>query len=138
MSVPLVNGRAYDYTEITIVILGVPLAGISSITYVTEQEKTNNFGTGNQPVSRGRGAKEPSGSLEISMNDVESMRDVAPNGDLLDIPPFDIVVVFGNIQKIVTHTLKNVEFQNDGVETTQGDTDVRRTFDIMPSHVKYR
>lgn len=136
--IPLINGRAYDYTQITAVVLGVPLAGISAINYVTEQEKKNNFGTGNQPVSRGRGPKDPTASMEISMNDVEAIRDVAPNGDLLDIPPFDIVIVFGNIQKPVTHVLKNAEFSNDGVETTQGDTDIKRTFDLTPSHIKYR
>ena len=136
--IPLVNGRAYDYTQIIAVVLGVPLAGISAINYVTEQEKKNNFGTGNVAVSRGRGPKDPTASMEISMNDIEAIRDVAPNGDLLDIPPFDIVVVFGNIQKPVTHVLKNVEFSNDGVETTQGDTDIKRTFDLTPSHIKYR
>lgn len=138
MSQPLINGRAYDYTQITVVILSVPVAGISAINYVTEQEKTNNFGTGNQPVSRGRGAKDTTGSLEMSQNDVEAIRDAAPNGSLLDIPPFDIVMVFGNIQKPVTHVVKNVEFSNEGVETTQGDTDIRRTFDFTASHVKYR
>lgn len=138
MSVVLVNGRAYDYTQITAIVLGVPLAGISSITYIEEQEKANNFGTGNRPVSRGRSAIDASGSLEISMNDVEALRDAAPNGSLVQIPSFDIVLVFGNPQKPVTHILKNVEFTNDGVETTQADTDVKRTFDIIMSHVKYR
>lgn len=136
--IPLINGRAYDYTQITAVVLGVPLAAISAISYVTTQDKTNNFGTGNQPVSRGRGAKDTTGSLEISMNDTEAIRDAVANGDLLDIPPFDIVIVFGNIQKPVTHVLKNVEFSNDGVESTQGDTDLKRTFDITVSHIKYR
>jgi hypothetical protein len=138
MSVPLINGRAYDYTQITAVVLGVPLAGISSITYIEEQEKANNFGTGNRPVSRGKSAIDASGSLEISMNDVEALRDAAPNGSLVQIPAFDVVLVFGNPQKPVTHVLKNVEFTNDGVETTQADTDVKRTFDVIMSHVKYR
>ena len=136
--IPLINGRAYDYTQITAVVLGVPLAGISAINYVTTQDKTNNFGTGNQPVSRGRGAKDTVGSLELSMNETEAIRNAIANGDLLDIPPFDIVMVFGNIQNPVTHVLKNVEFSNDGVDTTQGDTDIRRTFDMTISHIKYR
>jgi hypothetical protein len=138
MSVPLINGRAYDFTQITAIVLGVPLSGISSITYIEEQEKTNNMGIGNRPVSRGKGPIDASGSIEISMNDVEALRDAAPNGSLLQIPTFDIVLVFGNPQKPVTHILKNVEFMNDGVESTQGDTDLRRTFDIIMSHVKYR
>ena len=138
MSVPLINGRAYDYTQIEAVVLGVSLAGISAINYTEEQEKVNNFGTGNRPVSRGHGAIDSSGSLDISMNEVEALRDAAPNGSLLQIPAFDVVVVFGNPQKPVTHVLKNVGFLNDGMESTQGDTDITRTFDIVISHVKYR
>jgi hypothetical protein len=136
--IPLINGRAYDFTQITISLLGVPTLGISAINYTEEQEKVNNFGTGNRPVSRGQGPIDSGGSIEISMNDVEALRDTAPDGSLLKIPPFDITVVFGNPQKPVVHVLKNAEFTNDGVESTQGDTDLRRTFDLVISNVKYR
>lgn len=139
MALPLINGQAFDYADIVISILGVPVSGVSSINYTEEQEKANNFGTGTRPVSRGKAAIEASGSLEISMNDVEALRDVAPlRGSLLSIPAFDITVVFGNTQNVQTHRLRNVEFNNDGVETTQGDTDIRRTFDIVISHIDYR
>jgi len=134
----LINGQAYDYTQIIMSVLGVPVAGVTSINYTEEQEKTNNYGAGNRPVSRGRGAIEASGSIELSMNEVEALRDAAPDGSMLKIPPFEITVVYLNLQKVVTHKLKNVEFTNDGVETSQGDTDIRRTFDIVMSDVKYR
>lgn len=138
MAVPLVNGQAFDYTQIIVSILGVPIVSVSSISYTEEQEKVNNMGTGNRPVSRGRGAIDASGSVEISMNDIEAIRDVAPSGSLLLIPAFDIVVVFGNPQNVQTHVLKNCEFTNDGVETTQGDTDIKRTFDLVISDIQYR
>ena len=139
MAVPaLINGQAYDYTQIIMSVLGVPVAGVTSINYTEEQEKTNNFGAGNRPVSRGRGAIEASGSIELSMNEIEALRDAAPSGSMLKIPPFEITIVYLNLQKVVTHKLKNVEFTNDGVETSQGDTDIRRTFDIVMSGVKYR
>lgn len=138
MAEVLVNGRAYDFTEIVVQILGAPVVGVKAINYKEEQEKTNNMGTGNRPVSRGQGPIEADGSLELSMNDVEALRDVAPEGSLLKIPAFDIVVTYLNLQKVVTHTLKNCEFTNDGVEATQGDTDIGRTFDLIISDVKYR
>ena len=139
MAVPaLINGQAYDYTQIIMSVLGVPVAGVTSINYTEEQEKTNNFGAGNRPVSRGRGAIEASGSIELSMNEIEALRDAAPSGSMLKIPPFEITIDYLNLQKVVTHKLKNVEFTNDGVETSQGDTDIRRTFDIVMSAVKYR
>ena len=138
MSVALINGRAYDFTQIQAVVLGVPLPSISSITYLEEQEKENNFGVGNRPVSRGHGAINANGSVDISMNDIEALRDAAPNGSLVQIPSFDIVVVYGNPQKPTTHILKNCEFLDDGVEATQGDKDLKRTFGLVISHVKFR
>ena len=47
MAAALVNGIAYDYTQIIVNILGLPVIGISSVNYTEEQEKTNNFGTMN-------------------------------------------------------------------------------------------
>ena len=136
--IPLVNGRAYDFAQIVVTILGVPLAGVSAISYAEEQEKTNNFGQGNRPVSRGQGAIDASGSITISMNDVEALRDVAPDGSLLKIPAFDIVVTYLNAQKVVSHVMKNCEFLNDGVEADQGTTNIERAFDLVVSDVKYR
>lgn len=138
MATPLINGRAYDYAQIEVNILGVPVAGVSAISYTEEQEKVNNFGAGSRPVSRGHGAINASGSVTISMNDVEAIRDASPEGSLLQIPSFDISVTFLNAQKVVTHVLKNVEFLNDGVEATQGDTNLERAFDIVLSHIVYR
>lgn len=137
MALPLINGKAYDYTQISIAILGGVIYGVTDISYTEEQEKTNNFGTGNRPVSRGQGAIDASGSMTISMNDVEALREVSPNRSLLQLPAFDIVVVFGNSQAVRKHVLKNVEFTNDGVETSQGDTDIARTFDLVLSHVEF-
>ena len=135
--IPLINGTAYDFSQIIVTILGVPVASVSSIEYSEEQEKTNNYGAGNRPVSRGQGAIEAKASIEFSMNDVESIRAVALNGSLLNIPAFDITVFFGNLQNPVTHVLKNAEFINDGIETSQGDTDVKRKFDLVIAHIKW-
>jgi|TARA_R110000764_G_C10939688_1_gene375946 hypothetical protein len=135
---PLINGRAYDFAQIVVNVLGVPLMGISSVTYAEEQEKTNNYGAGKYAVSRGHGAVEASASFDIHMNDIEALRDAAPLGRLLDIPPFDVPITFLNANKVVTHVLKNCEFTNDGVEASQGDTQVQRTFDLVISHVEYR
>jgi hypothetical protein len=135
---PLINGRAYDFASVTVIIGGVPFRGISAINYTEEQEKANNFGTGNSPVSRGRGAVDTSVSIDISMSEIEKIRDSAPEGRLLNLEPFDIIVTHGNPQRPVSHTIKNCEFTNDGVEGSQGDTDLTKSFELVASHVKYR
>ena len=138
MAAPLVNGIAFDFVQLTPLFLGVPLVSMSSITYEEVQEKVNNFGVGNRPVSRGRGAIDASGSMEISMNDIEAIRDIAPNGSLLLIPASDFILIFGKPQNIQTHVLKNLEFTNDGVTGTQGDTDLKLTLNFVISNVQYR
>lgn len=136
--IPLINGRAYDFTQILVKILGAPVASVSAISYTEEQAKENNFGAGSRPVSRGKGAINASGSITLSMNDIEAIRDVALDGSLLKIEPFDIQVSFLNAQKVVTHVLKNCEFLDDGTEASQDDKDIKRSFNLVISNVKYR
>ncbi|GAF93645.1 unnamed protein product [marine sediment metagenome] len=138
MAEPLINGRAYDYVDIQVSILGAELNGVTEVNYTSTQEKVNNFGTGVFPTSRGRAARDTAGSIGLSMNEVEALREIAPLGNLLDIPAFDIVVVFGNVQAPQTHIVKNCEFLSDGTETSQGDTSVNRVYDFVASHVQYR
>ena len=135
---PLINGTAYDFAQIIVNILGVPVASVSSIEYEETQEKTNNYGAGNRPVSRGSGAIECSATIEMSMNDIEAIRTSALDGSLLKVPAFDITVFFGNPQSPQTHVLKNCEFTNDGISGSQGDTDLKKSFELTLSHIKWR
>lgn len=137
--VPLINGRSYDFTQIAATINGVIVASISSLEYSEEQKKENNYGAGERPVSRGHGAIEAKAKMTISMNDIEAIRNSAPNRSLLKIPAFDIVVTYlhPTAAQIVNHVLKNAEFVSDGVSGSQGDTDLKRDFDLILSHVVY-
>ena len=44
MGIPLINGLAYDFSQLTPVFLGAPLPSMSAINYEETQEKVNNFG----------------------------------------------------------------------------------------------
>ena len=136
--IPLINGRAFDFAQIIVNILGVPLAGIASVEYSESQEKVNNYGAGKNPVSRGHGAVEREVSLEIHMNDIEAIRTVAPFGKLLNIPPFDITVTYLNGAVTVTHILKSCEFTTDGISASQGDTQISKSFDLVCADIVYQ
>lgn len=136
--IPLINGRAYDFTQVVVKIFGASVSSVSAISYSEEQAKENNYGTGTRPVSRGRGAKNASGSITLSMNDIEAIRDTIDTGSLLDIEPFDVQISYLNSEKVVTHILKNCEFTNDGVEASQDDKDLKKSFDLVISHINYR
>jgi hypothetical protein len=134
----LINGKAYDYQSIIFIVLGVPVPSVTEINYTQEEDDKMNFGTGQLPVSIGYGAINSKGDISISMNDVEAIRKVAVDGSMLKIPPFDILVVYGNPQNPVRHIIKNAKITNDGVEAKQGDTDIVTKFNFICSHIQYK
>jgi len=119
---PLINGKSYTWAGITVNIGGVPVAGIIAISYSRKQEKTNNYGAGANPVSRGRGNKEYEASITLHMEEVERILLAAPNRDLLDIPAFDVNITFQEApEQIANHRLVSCEFTEEAVDVSQGD-----------------
>lgn len=129
----LINGKSLSWANITIDILGARPVGVTSIKYELKQEKTNNYGIGTKPVSRGRGKKEYSGSIKFEQKEVEAIIAALPAGrDLTDIAPFNITVAFSeNGLLIQYHTLKNCEFMNDPFEASSGDTSIEQDIELI-------
>ena len=62
----LVNGVSYSWVHITFILYGVPVKGITKITWKKKSDKVNNYGAGPDPVSRGYGRNEYEASIELS------------------------------------------------------------------------
>jgi hypothetical protein len=136
---PLVNGQSYSWSQITCNILGVDIAGITAISYTDTQEKQDNFGAGNRPVSRGRGNITTTGSVTLEMAEVEALQNVAPNRNILEIPPFDIIVSYLPVggTGTVTHKLRNCEFKTNGREVNQNDMTIPVQLELLISHITW-
>ena len=120
---PLINGVSYNYASIQFVLFGVPVVGITDIKYNSKQEKTNNYGAGYEPVSRGYGKKEYDGSIEVYQDEWKKVIAASPNRDPLSIPWFDITVTYGDsLANLTTDTLQAAEFLEDPFEAKTGDT----------------
>ena len=139
MASVLINGTAYSWAQITINIQGTPLYGVTAISYTETQEKTNNYGQGSNPVSRGRGRKEYESSITIRFGEMEALRNSIASRNLVDIPPFDITVAFipnnADTNLPVVHTLKNAEFTTDGADITEGDTSIEVDLPLIISNI---
>lgn len=123
MAAPLINGVNYSWATVTLTLFGVPVKGITNITYNTKQEKTNNYGAGSEPVSRGYGRKTYEGSIEIYLDEWKNVIAAAPNRDPLRIGWFDISVSYGNSALTAAiDTLLGVEFLENPFEAKEGDT----------------
>lgn len=123
LTTPLINGRNYAWGNITLVLFGVPVTGITKIEYKRKQKKENNFGFGPNPVSRGYGNIESDGSIELYTDEWKRIIAAAPNRDPLQIGPFDIQVVYGGSGvQADKDVLRSCEFLEDPFDAKQGDT----------------
>ena len=135
MAQPLVNGKAYDWAQVVATINGTILNGVKKIEYGVAQAKENRYGAGSDPVSRGRGRKEPTASITLDMTEVQKLTASAPNRDLLDIPAFDVTVTFENAGKVVTEVIKNCEFLENVRNLEEGASGIDIDLPLLPSHI---
>lgn len=118
----LINGEAYSWAQVVILIGTNLFYGITKIDYKAAQDKKNNMGIGIYPVSRGRGGIEYGASITIHRDDVKRMIAASPGGSLASLPPFSIKVLYGDASNPTKDELLNVEFMEDGNTAAQGDT----------------
>lgn len=69
-----VNGRAYDWEDITVTLPHGEAAGITEIKYEDGQEVTARYGRGSIPRSYGRGNYEASGSMVLDRDEWEKLK----------------------------------------------------------------
>lgn len=134
----LINGTNYSWANITVALFGTPIYGITKINYKESQVKENNYGLGKQPVSRGYGNVEYEGEIEIYYDELVRIT-TAFGGKLMDIPWFDMVVVFGGAGvQVNTLILRAVEFKEESLQANQGDTKLLITIPIILAGVERR
>ncbi len=141
MAQPLINSRAYDWASISLQLLGQTIFGVTAISYGHKQEKTNNYGAGVNPVSRGYGKREPEASITLEMKEVEriqaAVQQAQPGGSLLDIKPFPVVVSYVTPENaLITHTLHHCEFTENKRDIKTGDASIEVELPLVISHIE--
>jgi hypothetical protein len=133
---PLINGISYSWSQVTVNILGNPVAGITAINYEEKQAIVNNYGAGNLPVSRGFGKIEFTASVTMMMEEVEALMKSVKDGRLQSIPEFDITITYLRASgDVVTHALKNCRFMTNKRDTKVDDTKIEIQLDLVLSHI---
>jgi hypothetical protein len=128
----LINGVAYDWGSISFVLFGQPLVGITKIDYKETQKKENLMGWGRKPVARGYGAFEYEGSIEVYVDEWKRIIAASPTRSPLEIPPFDIPVVYGGKGVLPTKdVLRAVEFLENPFTVGTGDTSIKVTIPLI-------
>jgi len=125
MANPLINGVNYSWSNVSLVLFGVPVIGITKIEYTRKQKKDNNYGFGVDPISRGYGNKEYEGKITLYRDEWNKIIASAPSRDPLDIDFFDIQVSFSGTRVSPSlDVLRACEFLEDPFTVSQGDTKI--------------
>lgn len=136
---PLINGKSYEYADITCIILGIPIIGITAIEYSEEAKTENIWATGRFPVSRGVGTIEPTAKITMLMEEVMNIVSAAPTGRIYNIPEFDIIVSYTDLSLIpVVHKIRNCRFKNNKIASATGDTSIPVELDLVISHIEWQ
>ncbi|NBX97374.1 hypothetical protein EBQ81_00715 [bacterium] len=137
----IVNGVNFDCSHISVILLGSVRPGVKSVAYNYNRTSANTYGIGNQPVSHGYGqTMYTGGSLEFIADELESIIKAAPNGDITNIPPFEIKIAFtpdalnpnGKVE-----TLKFVRLTGRTQSLKGGDTHVSNTVSFEFAGITY-
>lgn len=138
VGVPLINGVEYTHADILINILGIPVIGVTSIKYSDMQDMTLNYGTGQHPVSRGFGTIVPSGSVTLTMKEVQRLSNASPLGRIQNIPDFDIGVNFiTEAGDFTRHRLVRCRFKGRNTESTVNNSQIEEELELSIVDIKY-
>ena len=134
----LINGTAYSWADITVNVLGTPVAGIDAIKYSDDQEMEDNYGAGKLPVSRGYGQIKAEASVTLHAEEVVALQKAAPGKRLQNIPAFDIIVSYlPEGGAVTTDVLKNVQFKKNARDAKKGDKSFGIELDLIVSHIEW-
>ena len=138
-ALPLINGQQHSWSSIEVRMLDNIVTGITSVNYDDSVMKENHYGAGDFPVHRGRGKYEAKASITLYNYEVEAIIAALPRGRRLqDVPAFDIVVSYlDDTNDIITHVIRNCEFNTNSRGISQGDTKIEVSFDLICSHIEW-
>ena len=116
------NSREYSWADIQIQLQGRRVIGVRGIKYKVSQEKEAIYGAGNEPLAIGRGNKSYEGEITLLQSELEALTR-STNGDIIDLPPFDIIVSYAPKDggPIVTDIIRYAEFKEVEKGMSQGD-----------------
>ncbi len=119
-----INGKLFDWEDITVALPTGISIGITEIAYKDSQEVTLRYGKGAIPRGYGRGNYEGSGSMSLDADEFERLSiylQSSGGGAIYDHLPFPITVCYANTgQSPVTDVLPLVKITSIDVSNSQG------------------
>lgn len=118
----LINGRQYEFADLTLFLAGRDVTGFRGIKYTTTQEKEVLFGKGNRGLSIQRGNISNSGEITLTQSELETLKALG-RGSVLNLS-LNAIICYGNPANgdaLITDKIFGLQFTEEAKEFKQGD-----------------
>ena len=118
----VINGRQYEFGDLTLYLGGRDVTGFRGIKYATKQEKEVLYGKGNRPMSIQKGNISYDGEITLTQSELETLTALG-KGSVLNLN-LNATVCYGNPAKddvMITDKLYGIQFTEEAKEFKQGD-----------------
>lgn len=135
---PLINGVGYAHADIILEIFGQSIIGITGITYSDKQDIVENFSTGTKATSVGFGQVKPIATITMTLEAIQQISNIAPEGKIQNIGFFDIGVNYlpeGSL--LVRHSLKKCRFKGRDINSTTGNSQIEEALELFVADIDY-
>lgn len=139
----IVNGRQYEFADISVVMGGRDVVGLRGIKYSSKQEKEVLYGKGNKPLSIQKGNISFEGEITITQSELETLmllgKSTGKRTSVLNLN-LNIVVCYGNPTQgevMMIDKLYGVQFTEESKELKQGDKNMEVTLPFICTDIKF-
>jgi len=139
----IINGRQYEWADITILLAGRIVTGARGISYKESQEKELIYGKGNRPLSIQKGNISYEGEIVLLQSEVETLKELARGvrgrASIMDLN-LNAVVCYGNPSQgeiMITDSLYNIQFTEMEKSMSQGDKNMEISLPFICTDIQY-
>lgn len=140
----MINGRQYEFADISLVLDGRDVCGLRGIKYSEKQEKEALYGKGNKPLSVQRGNISYEGEISLTQSELETLKTLARKqtgrSSIMSLN-LNAVVCYGNPLKgdiMITDRIYGIQFTEDAKELKQGDKYMEVTLPFICTDIEYQ
>lgn len=140
----MINGRQYEFADISLVLGGRDVCGLRGIKYSEKQEKEVLYGKGNKPLSVQKGNFSYEGEISLTQSELESLKALARTqtgrSSIMSLN-LNAVVCYGNPLKgdiMITDRIYGIQFTEDAKELKQGDKYMEVTLPFICTDIEYQ
>lgn len=131
-------GLMAGWNNVTVVLLGRELEGITELSYSDAVEMENVYGRNGMPIGRAEGNYGAKTSITLYMEEIIALQHSLPPGRRIqDIEPFDIIVHYDYNNYIFKDVIRNCQFTDNGVEVKQNDKTISTKLGLITSHIDH-